>query len=50
MEFERIPHSVMQHHNPENGDRGLIYLWTRENGVPLVIITALVRRFKMGSD
>ncbi len=46
MEFKRIPHAVMQHHNPENNDRGLIYLWTQENGVPVVIITAIVQRFK----
>ena len=48
-EFKRIPHAVMQHHNPANNDRGLIYLWTQENGVPVVIISAVLQSFKKDS-
>ena len=45
-EFKRIPHAVMQHNNPaNNNDRGLIYLWTQENGVPVVIISVMLQRY-----
>jgi hypothetical protein len=45
-EFKRIPHAVLQHNNPTNNNaRGLIYLWTQEDGVPVAIISVMLERY-----